>query len=589
MTGKRVLYFGDEPKTNTQKEQEVEKAVKNVINNYSSSNNVVEVASGYDKWAKMPVESHRKPSEALSEVLSYPCIAIPHRGLTKQTCEYFGVRSTVSETDGETVTASYFPYYDQSGQLCGFKKRDWTKPKNERGHFTAVGHVGVDCKLFGQNKAEESGQKRLQITFVEGEAKCMAAWQASSQHRLKKGNEYDPVVVSLSCGTANCVAATTHNEAFLRSYDSILLGMDADSATPEEKKKKIMRGVEANEAIASTLMTDNLYVLHYPSGMKDADDCILKGFSDVLANLMDFPQVRYKMETILSASDIGFELFTHVPKEGAKITSFPKLQAMIRGIREYELTILTAPSNAGKSYVVAEIAWNMLQCGKRVGYIGLEERKEEVLQRFGSKYLGINFGLFKENPLGVGKTTEQLKEAYDYVTKDDKLFVVDHFGSMAIDTLMERIKHLHLVCGCDFIVLDHLSMVISGLATDNERKELDMCMTQLAAFCAANPVHILAVSHLNRSAADEFKAPKGKEDEPFWIHVRKEAMRGSAALEQLAWNIFSVEVEVMPDRSRGRARIVVLKSREHGKLGISDTFTVDPQTGEFVICDEEGY
>ena len=48
-------------------------------------------------------------------------------------------------------------------------------------------------------------------------------------------------------------------------------------------------------------------------------------------------------------------------------------------------------------------------------------------------------------------------------------------------------------------------------------------------------------------------------------------MRGSGGLEQLAFNVVAVENEVMPDGTRGRVRLKVLKNREWGDLGICDT------------------
>ena len=97
---------------------------------------------------------------------------------------------------------------------------------------------------------------------------------------------------------------------------------------------------------------------------------------------------------------------------------------------------------------------------------------------------------------------------------------------------MNKIRHMHLVEGCSYIVLDHLSVVISGSHIENERKELDIVMTEWAAFCAANDVCIIAVSHINRSAAEQFK-PQGERRWFFWVTISKEQMRGSAALEQL--------------------------------------------------------
>ena len=128
-------------------------------------------------------------------------------------------------------------------------------------------------------------------------------------------------------------------------------------------------------------------------------------------------------------------------------------------------------------------------------------------------------------------------------------------------------------------MLDHLSIVISGNHVTDERKELDMVMTELATFCAANDVCIIAVSHINRSNASDFKPPKDKEDQPFWVPVTKESMRGSAALEQLAWIVLGLEPQIMPDRSRGNVRLVVLKNRPWSYLGVADEFRMNQMTG----------
>jgi hypothetical protein len=131
-------------------------------------------------------------------------------------------------------------------------------------------------------------------------------------------------------------------------------------------------------------------------------------------------------------------------------------------------------------------------------------------------------------------------------------------------------------------------VVISGSDIANERKELDIVMTELAAFCAANDVCIIAVSHINRdSISDQLKPKKGEEDKPFWIRVGKESMRGSASLEQLSFIVLALEPEIMPNRKRGRVRLVVLKNRPWGFLGQCDTFSVDENTWSVILSDLE--
>ena len=158
--------------------------------------------------------------------------------------------------------------------------------------------------------------------------------------------------------------------------------------------------------------------------------------------------------------------------------------------------------------------------------------------------------------------------------------VFKHFGSIPVDELITKLKQMVCLYHCRYIVLDHLSMVISGLNVKDERKELDMAMTQLAAFCKQFNVFILVIAHLKRT---EIVPPKDKDGNPlpFWYPVRKENLRGSAGLEQLSWVVVGVEAEEMVDRSRGRVRLVGLKNRPAKTLGIADTLVMDPHTGKF--------
>lgn len=237
------------------------------------------------------------------------------------------------------------------------------------------------------------------------------------------------------------------------------------------------------------------------------------------------------------------------------------------------------------STVTSIFADSFVQKGEKVGMIFLEEEIKDTVQRLLALRLKVNYVKFKSDPLSCA-TREQIAEAYEYIVEQDRVVLLDHFGSLPVSELMSKIKHMHFVEGCSYILLDHLSMVISGSQVADERKELDMVMTELAAFCAANDVCIIAVSHINRTGADQFRPPKGKENESYWVRVTKEMLRGSAALEQLSWTILGLEPEILPDRSRGNVRLTVLKNRTWGFLGEADEFSVDQHTWEVVLADK---
>lgn len=525
------------------------------------------------------------PKETVKEVLTYPFVEAKDRKVSKITCERFGIRAALSEKDGKTVEAYYFPSYNQKGQVVGFMKQDITKGKEEEGHWTAVGSVSIQNKLFGQDVAESINRKRANVVVTEGQWDAVSTFQAlvdSVKNTKYEGME--PQVVSIPLGTKNAVEAILHNEAFVTSFDAATWFFDDDHCTPAEAKKGILKGHEAREAVAGALIDSGLSMMTVVAqdGFKDASDYLQAGKSSELAKLVQFGKKVFSTEKIVRASEISFETVIEPQPQGVIIDCFPKLMKKINGFRMKELTLLLAPSNCGKSTVTSIFARKFMDAGYKIGMIFLEEGNKETFQRLLASDLKVNYLKFKRDPLSVA-SKEAIEEAYKRITQDDRLVMLNHFGSMPIDTLMAKVKHMVLVEGCKYILLDHISLVISGLESENERKDIDMAMTSLASFCSANDVHLCVVCHINRTDSHQFLPPKGKEGEPFWVNVRKESARGSASLEQLSWNIILLEPEILPDFSRGRVRFKVGKTRFGDSLGVADVFTLDPDTWEVVL------
>ncbi len=522
--------------------------------------------------------------ETVQEILEYPFVEARDRKVSKAICEKFGIRAALSEKDGKTVEAYYFPSYDQKGKIVGFTKQDVTKHKTEKGHWSTVGSVTIGNKLFGQNVAEEVQRKKNVIVVTEGQWDCVSSFQALVDN--VKGTKYEglePFVVSIPMGTGNAVEALLHNESFIQKYDGLCLFFDNDHSTPAELKKGILKGKEAREAVASAFIGAGLSITTViaEGEYKDASDYLQDGESESLAKLIQFGKQVYAAEKIVRASEIDLEELLTPQKPGFMVKCFPKLMKGLNGLRESELTLFLAPSNVGKTTVCSILGAEIMD-DFHLGMIYLEEDKRETFLRQIASKLKVNYLKFKENPLSVA-SREEIQAVYDDIAQNNKLAIVDHFGSMPVDGLMNKIKHLHLVEGCRFIILDHISMVVSGTETDNERKELDIVMTALASFCAANPVHVLVISHINRTNAQQFLPPKGSEGEPFWVNVTKESARGSSALEACSWNIVALEPEVMPDFSRGRVRFKILKTRFGNFLGIADVFTLDKETWQPIL------
>ena len=545
----------------------------------------------YNTKENMKKEDAFVAKEKLNEVEKYPFLASEERGIRKETLEAYGVRAGLSQVDGKTVEAYYFPSYNKKDKIVGYMKQDLTKSKEEKGHWSAVGTVSISNKLFGQPVAEAVPRKRNNVVVTEGQWDTLSVYQAMVDS--VKGTAYsgiEPFVCSIPLGTGNAVEALLHNEDFIKSFISQTVFFDDDYCTPAELKKGILKGHEARESVANAFVGSkvSLFTIYPQKGYKDASDYVQNGDSGLLAKDVSFNKKPFSAEKIIKASDVSVDEIIASRPEGVYVDCFPELMNKIHGFRTRELVLLTSPSGVGKSTVTSFFANAFVEKGEKVGMIYLEETKVETIQRVIASKLKVNYLKFKNNPLSLA-TREQIEAAKAEIDLGDKLVLLDHFGSLPISQLMQKIKHMHFVEGCSYILLDHLSVVISGSDIQNERKELDIVMTELAAFCAANDVCIIAVSHINRDAiADQLKPKKGKEDEPFWVRVSKESMRGSSALEALSFIVLALEPEILPSRKRGRARLVVLKNRPWGFLGQCDTFEVDDSTWEVILSDTEG-
>ena len=270
-------------------------------------------------------------------------------------------------------------------------------------------------------------------------------------------------------GTLNAAANVLSNEGFVKTFDKVTIAFDSDFATEAERLKGIMRGKEASNAVATALLTNNVYIAQQPDGCKDANDALLAGLGSELVRLYNFEAKKFSGEKILAAREISLESILKPKVEGIHVDAFPELMHKIHGFRTGELVILTAPSGAGKSTICSELMFSFLESGNKTGAMMLEETEEETMQRMIARKLSVNYNSFKHNPTRFVKRG-LLREAYNWLTEGDKFFILDHFGSMPISDLLSKINLYVKLHGVRYLILDHLSMVISGSRVSDERK-----------------------------------------------------------------------------------------------------------------------
>lgn len=448
------------------------------------------------------------------------------RGIEEGTCQKFGVR--VGKYKGKTV--HFYPYY-KDNTLIACKIRD--KDKN----FQVIGEGGK-LPFFGQNLWANG--KILVVT--EGEIDALTVSQV-------QGNKWP--VVSVPNGAQGAVRTFRQQLQWLEQFESVVIMFDMDEP-----------GQEAAKQCAEVLKPGVAKIASL--GMKDPNELHLAGRSQEIIKAIWNAQ-EFRPDGIISGKD----LWEQVAKEDAVVSvSYPyrALQEKTKGLRKGELVTVTAGSGIGKSAFVREIAHHLIvDEHETVGMIMLEENPRRTA-------LGL-MGISLNKPIHItreGVSETDLKAAFDSTVGSGRVFLYDHWGSSDIDNLLSRIRFLAKGCGCGWIVLDHLSIVVSGLETGDERRLIDMTMTHLRTLVEETGVGMILVSHLKR--------PEGNKGHEEGSATSLSQLRGSHAIAQLSDIVVGLERNQQSENAN-ITTVRVLKNRFTGDTGVAGELYYDRDSG----------
>ena len=272
---------------------------------------------------------------------------------------------------------------------------------------------------------------------------------------------------------------------------------------------------------------------------------------------------------IVNAVDLWEEL---IRPGSVSICSYPwpQLDRMMHGFRKGEMITLAAGSGIGKSSICRHIAHHFLSRGLRVGYIALEESLQRTMQGI----VGLELG--KPIHLDPSLATEaEIRDGFDQVFGSGRCFLYDHFGSMDPDHLINKIRYLADGESADMVVLDHLTIVVSGLTDIDERRAIDVTCTKLRQVVEQTGIGLLLVSHLKR--------PEGRGHEEGAVTSLSQ-LRGSHAIAQLSDMVIGAERNQQGDPSeRNELQLRVLKNRFSGQTGLVDKLLYDQDTGKLIV------
>lgn len=364
--------------------------------------------------------------------------------------------------------------------------------------------------------------------------------------------------VSVVNGTGTATKDIRHNLDYIESFEEVVFCFDNDKPGQEKAKE------------CALLLTPGKAQIVPLVKHKDANDYLRHGdLKDFVSSFWD--KKRVQPDGIVNLADIFNDLL-----EDGELDSHPYpwegLNAMLDGIRFSELVTITSGSGMGKSSVMRELEYHLLTTTKEmIGILALEETPTRTTQGI----MGIHCNLqLHRKKFRDQISPEEYKAAFMATAGTGRLVAYDHFGSTTGDNLVSQIRYMIKGLGCKYIILDHLSIVVSSQEEGgDERKNIDSIMTKLRQLVQETGVSMFLVSHLRRVSGD-----KGHEN---GAEVTLAHLRGSQSIAQLSDAVISLErdQQAESEKEANLTKIRVLKSRYTGQTGIATHLWFDPETG----------
>ncbi len=440
---------------------------------------------------------------------------LPARGISKETLAFYDVKTKIN-SEGVPVSTG-FRYPNDSYKIRYLKSKE----------FSTLGEISK-AGLYGRDKFSAGTHKY--VTITEGEYDALSLYQVLRS----------PVVSVQSAVVAGRDCAVDYE--WLQSFDRIYIAFDNDE-----------HGRKAARDVARLFDYNKVYIVKFTK-RKDANEYLEHGEAEDLRNIW-WNSKRYLPEGIISTLSEFSEILKQRPAKGVYAYPSIALNEMTYGIRKGESVLITAMEGVGKTELMHSIEFNLLKgTDDAVGAIYLEEPKHRHLQALA----GLELRLPVHLPDASCSDAEVSAALTRIVKTDDRLHVYSHFGSDDPDVILDTIRFLATARSCSYVLLDHIGMVVSGLAGDDERRALDYLATRLEMMVKELNFALIMVSHVN----DEGKT------------------RGSRMISKIC------DIRIHADRDllnaseseRNITKLSVPKNRFSGLTGPAGVLVFDPAT-----------
>lgn len=495
----------------------------------------------------------------------------------------------VGHDDTGKINRHYYPVYERERmELVGAKAR--TLPKEfSYGHLGR--RFGDDLALFGMHTTQavmDSGTFRKgkmgKLLVVGGECDAMAA----QQMLVKSINKLDALqglktldglklvhVWSPNKGEMAIEEIVT-NRDYLDQFEEIVWAFDNDDV-----------GNKLNLACARLFRQKSKFLV-YPNGCKDANQCLMEGREREFVDAWWQP-VEARVKGKLKAASSYADAAKKVTEMGLSYF-IPELNPITFGVRLRYLAVWGAGTGVGKTEHTTSHICKLMEQGKPVVAVYLENSPDEVLKMVASRIANKDFmspPYDPDNPddeysLARDYTWQELSDTIDELVASNLLFIPDLEGSKDVTVIMEVLEDA-LAMGYQYFVVDNLTAFehhVDGKVQVGT-VAIDETMKRIGTFKDEHDVNIMLLTHLSRPE-------KGRVAHEMGGEVFITDFRGAGSISFWANGAWSIERNTQAASIQDKCTTLIrnLKSRGVGhRVGNTVVIRKILDTGEYEVLE----
>lgn len=411
-----------------------------------------------------------------------------------------------------------FPYV-QNGQIVRVKNRSMTDKKKMRfNSITQDEKANFKMPFWNQRIWPTSDY----LIITEGEFDCIAIAQLGASN-----------CVSLPNGAASVVTTFKNHYDYLQLFSEIYIAFDMDEA-----------GEKAALEARKLLPPSKYRRIHFPE--KDANDWIRdtphvekKDLDDLMRNAS-----RICVDEIVHFKDLP-ETFFNAIDPGVP-TGWTELDRMLGGIREKEMTVISADTGAGKTTFCVNLMCNLLSRSPHGFWINSWEMDHNhIIRKVASQVLKYKFKTEGFN--------ERQKNLFREWMKKNNVFINPKRSNADVKTLRKQIELAAMVYGVKYVMLDHLDYVSDTSDAKETHEKIKDVVSEIHEIAMTYDVHIFLIAHMKQN------------DSITKLHMGM--LKGSSAIKQYANNVLLLDNKNSTISQDNRVIVSVHKNRFFGTKG----------------------